>query len=36
MIMGNTFTATKAGKIKSILLNPGTMVMKNVLIVTLE
>ncbi len=36
MKMESTITANKAGKIKSISLKPGTMVMKDDLIVTLE
>ncbi len=36
MKMETTVTATKAGKIKAITLKPGTMVMKDDLIVTLE
>ena len=36
MKMETTITANKAGKIKSIVLKPGTMVMKDDLIVTLE
>ncbi len=36
MKMESTITANKAGKVKSISLKPGTMVMKDDLIVTLE
>ncbi|GHC42621.1 pyruvate carboxylase [Ulvibacter litoralis] len=36
MKMETTVTATKAGKVKSITLKPGTMVFKNDLVVTVE
>lgn len=36
MKMETTITATKAGKVKSITLKPGTMVMKDDLVVTVE
>ena len=36
MKMETTVTANKAGKIKSIVLKPGTMLMKGDLVVTVE